>query len=66
MSAGNAFEGDEFVGNRVGYMVGADPAATCARPGFTPNRSREDRFVRNPRQDPRATAFGCCLLYAHP
>lgn len=66
ISAGNVFERDQFVGNRVGYMVGADAAATCAHRGFTANLARDDRFVRNPRQDPRATAFGHCLRYARP
>ncbi len=66
MSAGNVFEGDRFVGNRVGYMVGADPSASCARRGFAPNLSGGDVFLRNPRQDPRATAFGRCVLFARP
>ena len=66
MSAGNVFERDRFLGNRVGYMVGADASANCARRAFTPNLSRADVFVRNPRLDPRATAFGRCLLEARP
>jgi parallel beta-helix repeat protein len=66
MSAANVFERDRFVGNRVGYMVGADPSAPCARRRFTPNVSRGDVFERNPRQDPRATAFGRCLVFTPP
>jgi parallel beta-helix repeat protein len=63
MSAGNVFERNRFVANRVGYMVGADPLASCRRRGFTPNRSRADIFARNPREDPRASTFGRCLVY---
>jgi parallel beta-helix repeat protein len=66
MSAGNAFERNRFVGNRVAYMVGADPSSTCARPGFVANVSRGDVFARNPRADPHATAFGRCLVRAAP
>jgi len=66
MSAGNVFERNRFVGNRVGYMVGADAAAGCRRRGFTANRSRGDAFARNPRADPRATAFGRCLVFGAP
>ena len=64
MSAGDVFERNQFVGNRVGYMVGADASAGCRRRGFRPSLSRADVFVRNPREDPRATAFGRCLVYA--
>ncbi len=66
MSGANVFARDQFVGNRVGYMVGADTAANCARRSFTPNLTHGDVFVRNPRQDPRATAFGRCVLPARP
>jgi parallel beta-helix repeat protein len=65
-SAANAFERNRFVGNRVAYMVGADPSSTCARRGFVPNVSRGDVFERNPREDPRATTFGRCLVWAPP
>src|SRR5262249_35527570 len=63
MSAADVFEQNRFVRNRVGYMVGADASANCRRRGFTPNRSRADVFVENPREDPRATTFGRCLVY---
>ena len=66
MSAGDVFERNRFVRNRVGYMVGADASASCRRRGFTPNLSRGDVFVENPREDARATAFGRCLLYPRP
>jgi parallel beta-helix repeat protein len=66
MSAGNVLERNQFVGNRVGYMVGGNASASCARRGFTPNLSGGDLFVRNPRQDPRATEFGVCLRYVRP
>jgi parallel beta-helix repeat protein len=64
MSARNVLARNRFVGNRVGYMVGADAAAPCTRRGFVPNVSRADSFVRNPREDPRATTFGRCVVYA--
>jgi hypothetical protein len=44
-------------------MVGADASAACKGRRFTANVSRDEMFVRNPRQDPRATAFGRCLVY---
>ena len=64
MSADNVFTHGRFVDNRVGYMVGADASAPCRGRGFTPNRSRADHFLRTPRADPRAAAFGRCLAYA--
>jgi parallel beta-helix repeat protein len=63
MSAGNVFERDRFVDNRVGYMVGADRRAPCTGHRFVANVSRVDAFVGNPREDSRATAFGRCLVY---
>jgi parallel beta-helix repeat protein len=66
MSAGNELERNQFVGNRVGYMVGGNASASCARRNFTPNVSGGDLFVRNPRQDPRANEFGVCLRYVRP
>ena len=63
MSAGNVFAHGRFVDNRVGYMVGADSSAPCGGRGFTPNRSHADVFLRTPRADPRATAFGRCLRF---
>jgi len=64
MSADNLFAYGRFVDNRVGYMVGADASAPCRGHRFTPNRSRADHFLRTPRADPRATAFGRCLTSA--
>jgi len=66
MSAGNRFVRNRFDHDRVGFMVGADAAAACARRGFAPNRSRGDRFNACPREDPRARAFGRCVAYPTP
>lgn len=61
MSAGNSFERNRFVANRRGYIVAADGAANCKRPGARPNRWRDDRFVATPPVEQDATLFGRCL-----
>jgi parallel beta-helix repeat protein len=66
MSRGNTFEGNEFVGNRVGYMVAADTAANCTRPGFEANVSSDDRFVPNRNEEPDWATYGRCLSYRGP
>ena len=63
MSADNRFERNVFAGNLVGFMVGADRAANCAKPGFAPNRSRDDHFT-GPREDDRAASYGRCIVFA--
>lgn len=63
MSAGNVFAANRFVDDRVGFMVGTDSGSPCTGAGFVRNRSRDDVFVRTPRQDPRATVFGRCVAY---
>jgi parallel beta-helix repeat protein len=66
MSGGNTFEGNEFLGNRVGYMVAADVAANCAKPGFEANLSRHDHFTPDRNQEPDWTTYGRCLRYEAP
>ena len=64
MSADNVFEGNEFIGNRVGFTVAADvTAASCVVPGYVANRSRGDLFARNPSEETDWTTFGRCLRY---
>jgi parallel beta-helix repeat protein len=63
MSAANVFDGDTFVADRVAYMVGADGGSSCGGRGFRRNLSRREVFERTPREDPRATVFGRCLVY---
>jgi parallel beta-helix repeat protein len=64
MSQGNDFARDELTGNRVGFTVAPNDAANCAAGGFVPNRSRGDRFARNPRDEPYRPAYGRCLVFA--
>lgn len=66
MSADNAFDGNELAGNRVGYTVAADAGAPCTKAGFVPNRSRGDRFARNPPEEPHPPAHGRCLVIDDP
>lgn len=63
MSRGNAFERNEFIGNRVAFMVAADGAANCMLPGFVPNLSRGDLFSNNPREGDSLVSYGRCMLY---
>jgi parallel beta-helix repeat protein len=62
MSAGNAFEANRFAGNRVAFMVGADRAANCTRPGFVANRSRGDVVTGGPREDANPPGYGACVV----
>jgi parallel beta-helix repeat protein len=61
MSQANAFSDNELAGNRVGFTIAADARAPCTAEGFLPNRSRGDRFARNPPGEPYPAAFGLCL-----
>jgi len=61
MSQANAFEGNEFAGNRLGYIVAADSAANCRKPGVVPNVSRGDTFTQNPSIEQDAPKYGQCL-----
>jgi parallel beta-helix repeat protein len=64
MARENVFTRNEFVGNRVGFIVAADGAADCMSPGFVPNLSRGDLFAHNPSQEPDWATYGGCLRYA--
>jgi len=66
MSRGNAFVGNGFVGNRVGFTVAADAAANCTSPGFVANVSRGDVFARQPNEEPDWARYGRCLRYVDP
>jgi parallel beta-helix repeat protein len=66
MSRDNVFERNDFVGNRVGFMVVADAAANCRAPGFVPNLSRGDRFLHDRNEEPDWVTYGRCLRYAEP
>jgi len=60
MSQANTFESNLFGANRRGYIVAADAAANCTKPGVVPNVSRGDRFLNNPSIEQPA-AYGPCL-----
>jgi len=66
MSRGNIFDGNEFLDNRVGYMVAADAAANCTAPGFQTNLSRRDHVVPNRNQEADWTIYGRCIRYEAP
>jgi parallel beta-helix repeat protein len=66
MSAGNVFEANEFLRNRVAYMVGADDAANCADRRYERNLSLRDRFVDNGIEEPTRRRFGRCVQYVAP
>jgi parallel beta-helix repeat protein len=66
MSQGNDFARDEVAGNRVGFTVAPNAAANCSAAGFVPNRSRGDRFARNPRDESYPAAYGRCLVFTTP
>jgi hypothetical protein len=61
MSQANTFEANEFLGNRLGYIVAADAAANCKKSGTVPNVSSDDRFFRNPRIEQHPATYGRCL-----
>jgi parallel beta-helix repeat protein len=62
MSADNRFESNVFAGNRLAFMVGADRAANCARPGFVPNRSRGDIVSQRVADDDPSATCGRCIV----
>jgi parallel beta-helix repeat protein len=63
MSQTNVFDQNEFISNRVGYMIGADDAANCAT-AVVPNLSCANRFSRNPLESGDAAAYGPCVRYS--
>jgi parallel beta-helix repeat protein len=64
MSRSNVFERNEFIGNRVGYMIGADDVANCTMQGFVPNLSCGDAFSRNPPESSDAARYGRCVRFS--
>jgi parallel beta-helix repeat protein len=69
MSQANTFEANEFLGNRLGYIVAADAAANCKKSGTVPNVSSGDRFVQNAPVEQNPATQGQCLRLAtsrHP
>jgi parallel beta-helix repeat protein len=64
MSRSNVFERNEFIGNRVGYMIGADDAANCTPHGFVANLSCGDVFSRNPPESSDAADYGRCVRFS--
>jgi parallel beta-helix repeat protein len=65
MSADNTFDGNEFVANRLGYIVAADAAANC-KSGAALNVSRADRFLDNPPVEQNGARDGDCLRLEEP
>src|SRR5262249_50726376 len=61
MSQANVFEGNQFAGNRLAYIVAADAAANCGKRGAVSNVSRGDRFGQDPRIEQHPERFGLCL-----
>ncbi len=66
MSEGNDFARNVVARNRMGFTVAPNPHAPCTARRFVPNRSRDDRFSRNPRVEPYPAALGRCLVFATP
>jgi parallel beta-helix repeat protein len=66
MSRANFFAQNVFVQNRVAFMVAANRAAACRGRGFVPNRSRGDRFWRNPPEAAAGTRGAGCLELVSP
>jgi parallel beta-helix repeat protein len=64
MSQRNDFARDELVDNRIAFTVAPNADADCTARGFAPNRSRDDRFARNPRDEPYPPTYGRCLVFA--
>ncbi len=66
MSEANQFLRNEIAGNRVGFTVAPNATADCAAPGFVANRSVDDAFARNPRDEPYDARYGRCLVFIPP
>lgn len=66
MSEANEFVRNEIAGNRVGFTVAPSARADCTAPGFVPNRSIDDTFARNPRDEPYEARYGRCLVFVPP
>jgi len=63
MSRGNELDGNTYVDNGNGYLLGVDAAANCTADGFEPNVSHDEIFRNSPNSEPDWATFGNCLRY---